>query len=148
MLTDGRRVQTILVGDHTDSAELALWGNLRQQLRSKCLFTQLKVKIYRNKRSTKIEVIEQNVVEGKCNKRKKEIKDAQVIVVSDLQTFYRCISGSCRDGYVVSISKNELEPFGRCTECCSAIHLEKCSQQTSALLTIECKEETNATLPQ
>ena len=49
MLSDGRRVQTILVGDHTDSAELALWESFIDTCEANTYkFTQLRVKIYHN----------------------------------------------------------------------------------------------------
>ena len=46
-LADGHRVQTILVGDHTDTAEFALWENFDTcEVEKSYKFTQLMVKIF------------------------------------------------------------------------------------------------------
>lgn len=62
--------------------------------------------------------------------------------MSDLTTFHKCIA--CRDGDIVPI--NGSEAFGRCSECKTALKMDSCPQQTSALLTIKTTEEGNIKL--
>ncbi len=149
VLPHGRRVQTILVGDRTDSAELALWESFINacELDESYKFTQLKVKIYNGqysiytpKQDTKNKKIEplQNVVKPKYNiKRTKEIEEAKVIAVSNFITFHKCIS--CHKGRVLPV--NDEKAFGRCTDCSTALQLKNCPSQMSALLTVKSTEE-------
>ena len=133
-----------MVSDHTDSAELTLWESFVNtfELNQSYIFSQLKVKTYHDKHSlftpeenATIERIEdlQNVVQQKCSsiKHTKEIEQTKIIAVSNLRTLYRCIS--CRDGNVLPVGQNE--PFGRCTECSTALQLDNSPKQTSPLLT-------------
>jgi hypothetical protein len=136
-----------VVGDHTGNAELALWETFIDtcELSKSYKFTQLKVKVYHDKCSlytpkenaNKINKIAdlQDVVEGQCNSIKctNKVEQAKVIAVSNFGTFYKCIS--CREGYVVPVGDDES--FGRRTECSTALHLDTCQKQISALLTIK-----------
>ena len=111
------------------------------------------MKIYRDQYSlftprenTKIEKIAdlENVVQRQSNsiKRTTEIEQARIIVVSNFSTFSRCIS--CRDGCVLPVGDDE--PFGRCTECSTALRMDSCPKHTSALLMLESSEECSVKL--
>ena len=155
ILADGRRVQNILVSDHTESAELALWETFINacEANESYKFTHLKVKIYREqyflftpRENTKIEKIAdlENVVQRQSNsiKRTTEIEEAKIIAVSIFSTFSRCIS--CRDGCILPMGDDE--PFGRCTECSTTLRMDSCPKHTSALLMLESLEERSVKL--
>ena len=69
-----------------------------------------------------------------------EIEQAKIIAVSNFSTFSRCIS--CRDGCVLPVGDDE--PFGRCTECSTALRMDSCAKHMFALLTLESSEECSA----
>ena len=60
-----------------------------------------------------------------------EIEHATVIAVAQFNSFFRCIL--CRDGQVLPIGDSA---YGRCSDCSTAVKLDRCFRQTSALLTI------------
>ena len=124
-LTDGRRVQTILVGDHTSTTELALWENFINtgEVDYSYRFCNLMVKVFHDKPSLftpreNAEIIKiadiLNVARSDWTsiKRTKKIEHAQLIAVSDFISFQKCIS--C-DGRILPISSDEK--YARCTEC-------------------------------
>ena len=147
-LTDGRRVQTILVGDHTSTTESALCENFINtcEVDHSYRFCNLMVKVFHNKPSLftprenaeiiKIaDILDVARSDWTSIKRTKKIEHAQLIAVSDFISFQKCIS--C-DGRILPISSDEK--YGRCTECSTAVLMETCPKVKSALLTIKSED--------
>ena len=143
-LTDGHQVQTIQVGDSTGLAKLALWQNFVNsvQVNKSYKFTNLMVKVYNNQcslftpKQTDVTINQiadlPNVLSPmRSIKRTSEIEHATVKAVAQFNSFFRCIS--CRDGQVLPIGDST---YGRCSDCSTAVKLDHCFRQTSALLTI------------
>ena len=146
-------MQTVLIADHTDTAELSLWEDFigAVDVEESYKFHYLMVEIFNDKRSLftpkanlQIEKIPdlQDVSQVGSVKRTKEMQHAQISAVSDSTTFHKCIA--CRDGDIVTIRGNDT--FGRCSECKTALKMDSGPQQTSALLTIQSTKEGNIKL--
>ena len=92
-LTDGRRVQTVLIADHTDTAEVSLWEDfigavhVEESYKLHCLMVKIfndKLSLFTPKANLQIEKIPdlQDVVSQVSSvKRTKEMQHAQIIAV-------------------------------------------------------------------
>ena len=151
-IEDGRRFQTVLLADHTGTAELALWEDFVGAVNNgeSYTFNYLTVKIFHDKPSlftpkenakiNKIADLQNVALPTDSIKHTNEVQRARVLAVSDFATIHKCIA--CRDGSVLPIGSSESDvAFGKCSECGTVVQMDSCSIRKSALLTIKTPDE-------
>ena len=151
-IEDGRCFQTVLLANHTGTAELALWEDFVGAVNNgeSYTFNYLTVKIFHDKPSLftprknaiidKIADLQNVVLPTDSIKHTKEIQHARVLAVSDFATIHKCIA--CRDGSVLPIGSSESDvAFGKCSECETVVQMDSCSIRKSALLTVKMPDE-------